>query len=581
MSNDRVETGHISRFWNEDFKSLPFVKQPITEEEILNWQSQGYDHVKSFSGSMYDSRNTMPDWVLNMSRMFGMYNQTYTMYRMTTLEIMPVHSDHFNTYCRLHDTTSEKVQRVILMLEDWKPGHYFELNGIGYVNWKAGDWFKWTGDVPHAASNIGIEPRYTLQITGMPVTSGQMNKLVINNVPDIENNDSHPFITNEVLPKIPNEHVMVFMQNGHISDLDDITHSSASSELLNNNGLHIYLYEPMCSYHKDSTASEYPPYTRHNQNFYSEFKHPISPNELRAEELDSIYQYATRNNLTNVTVHTGDYNVSMWYTHYTDRLTLICDDLFLKTQKKIRNLNETFKNQFNNKFVCLNWRFTNHRQLVSTFLAGETNNLSWYHKTAFENLNKNLFFDLALWEQTHSKHYTKLRSKCDLVNERSPFAVDISSSEAIIVDNPYAVNIWPTANGYSSGETPALRNILGNNLSAVYINSFVDVINETRFAQPTANFSEKVFQAMQYQKPFIVVGPPKTLEYIRSLGFKTFNDYWDESYDDELHHGERLAKIFDVLEKIINTPDSELREMYDNMRTTVKHNLNRYKEFIQ
>jgi hypothetical protein len=581
MSNDRVETGHISRFWNEDFKSLPFVKQPITEEEIRNWQSQGYDHVKSFSGSMYDSRNIMPDWVLNMNQMFGMHSQTYTLYCMTTLEIMPVHADHFNTYCRLHNTTGDKVQRVILMLEDWKPGHYFELDGIGYVNWKAGDWFKWTGDVPHAASNIGTQPRYTLQITGMPVASGQMNKLFINNVPDIENNCSHPFVVNDVLPKIKDEHVMVFMQNGYISDLDDITHSPTSTDLLNNNGLHIYLYEPMCSYHKDSIVNEYAPYTKHNQNFYSEFRHPIYPDELRAEELDSIYQYATRNNLTNVTVHTGDYNVSTWYTHYTDRLTLICDDLFLKTQRKIRNLNETFRNQFNNKFVCLNWRFTNHRQLVSTFLAGETINLSWYHKTAFENLNKNLFFDLSLWEQTHNEHYTKLRSKCQLVNEQSPFVVDISSSEATLVDNPYSVNIWPTANGYSAGETPALRNILGNNLSAVYTNSFVDVINETRFAQPTANFSEKVFQAIQYQKPFIVVGPPKTLEYIRSLGFKTFNDFWDESYDDELHHGERLAKIFDVLEKIINTPTDELHNMYDSMRLTVEYNLTRYKEFIQ
>ena len=169
MNTNRVETGHVSRFWNEDFKSLPFIKQPITEEEILKWQSQGYDHVKSFSGSMYNSKNIMPDWVLNMDQLFGMYKQTYTLYRMDTLEIMPVHSDHFNTYCRLHDTTSEKVQRVILMLEDWKPGHYFELDGIGYVNWKAGDWFKWTGDVPHAASNIGIEPRYTLQVTGMSI----------------------------------------------------------------------------------------------------------------------------------------------------------------------------------------------------------------------------------------------------------------------------------------------------------------------------------------------------------------------------------------------------------------------------
>jgi hypothetical protein len=163
--------------------------------------------------------------------------------------------------------------------------------------------------------------------------------------------------------------------------------------------------------------------------------------------------------------------------------------------------------------------------------------------------------------------------------QNAPFTVDVPAVAPIEIDNPYYVDIWPNTELYKEGETPALRNIMANSLAPAYINSFVDIINETRFAQPSANFSEKVFQAMQYQKPFIVVGPPKTLEYIRSMGFKTFNDFWDESYDDELHHGERLAKIFDLIDQIMNTPLADLRTMYDKMRDTVQHNLARYKEF--
>ena len=571
MINSHTEMGHVSRFWDDDFKSLPFAKQPITDEEITIWHSQGYDHVKSFSGSMYDNRNPMPEWIKSSEELFGMYEQTYTLYRMDTLEIMPTHSDHFNTYCRLHNTTSNKVQRVIMMLEDWKPGHYFELDGVGYVNWKAGDWFKWTGDVPHAASNIGIEPRYTLQVTGKSIIEGQLNKVFYHNVPDLVDNTGAPFIKNNILPKAPEKHVILWMNNGYITDLDSIEHSDAGIEMLNTNGLHIYLYEPLCSYRKDSA---------HNQGFYSEFE-DITPNDLRADELDSIYSYAVKNNLSNITVHTGDYNVSEWYTHYTDRLNLICDDIFLKSQTKIRNLNETFRNQFNEVFVCLNWRFTNHRQLVSTFLAGDPAQLSWYHKADFETLGKNLFFDFSMWENTHTKHYCKIRSNCETVLAKSPFIVDIQSTESVTVNNPYAVNIWPNVPNFEMGETPALRNITADRLSSVYINSFVDVINETRFAQPTANFSEKVFQAIQYQKPFIMVGPPKTLEYIRSLGFKTFNEFWDESYDDELNHGERLAKIFDLLEFLSTMPIEDLRVIYDKMRLTVEHNLKTYKEFIQ
>lgn len=574
--NSRIEKGHVSKFWNDKFKSLPYNRQPITREEISHWRSQGYDYVKSFSGSMYDNRNPMPNWIANLKFLFGMYNQTYTFYKMDTLEIMPTHSDHFNTYCKLNNTTPDNVERVILMLEDWKPGHYFELDGVGYVNWKAGDWFKWRGDVPHAASNIGIEPRYTLQITGTTIMQGQMNKLFHRNVPNTLDNLHNPFVKNVVFGKIHEAHSMVYMNNRYIEELDNIIHDEKAIDVLNKNGLHIYLYEPLCSYHKDAL-----PDNLHNQGFYSEFSHTVRPDELRAEELDSIYQYAVRNNLTNVTVHTGNYNVDVWYTHYTDRLKLICDDLFLKCQKKIENLDETFRNQFNYKFICLNWRFTKHRQLVSTFLAGDKGNLSWYHSADFDSLSSNLRFELGDWEHTHANHYRKLKDNCDIVMKNAPFVVDIPATAPVEIKNPDHFDIWPQTENFKPGETPALRNILANSLSSAYINSFVDIINETRFAEPTANFSEKVFQAIQYKKPFIVVGPPKTLEYIKSLGFKTFNEFWDESYDDEPDHGERLAKIFDLVQAILNSPLEDLRSMYDQMHSTVEHNLAKYKEFVK
>jgi hypothetical protein len=53
-----------------------------------------------------------------------------------------------------------------VLLEDWKPGHYLEVDGVPYVNWKAGQTSEWVYDAPHMAANIGLEDRYTLQITG-------------------------------------------------------------------------------------------------------------------------------------------------------------------------------------------------------------------------------------------------------------------------------------------------------------------------------------------------------------------------------------------------------------------------------
>jgi hypothetical protein len=109
----------------------------------------------------------MPDWVNDVALDLKLSKCGFVIYKMSTLEIMPVHVDHYHTYCKVFDVDRADVVRTIVFLEDWKPGHYSEIDGVGITNWKAGDYIQWQADVPHAAANIGIAPRYTLQITGV------------------------------------------------------------------------------------------------------------------------------------------------------------------------------------------------------------------------------------------------------------------------------------------------------------------------------------------------------------------------------------------------------------------------------
>lgn len=577
MSNERVTRGHLGKTWDDDFKYLSYKKQPITSHEVETWRNMGYDYVKSFTGSMYDNRNPMPLWTKNITDAFGLFNQSYTFYKMSTLEIMPVHSDHFRTYARLNNVDSKDVYRAILMLEDWKPGHYFELDGVGHVNWKAGDWFMWKGDVPHAAANIGVEDRYTLQVTGQSIYVGQLKTLLHINVPNTVGNKeaSHPFFRYNILPHIDdkkNKPVMVYMDNSYITQLNDIEHDSFGQEHLNKNGLSIYLYEPMCSYLEGATI-KYKHGTKHTQGFYSEFSHDVDPQQLRAEELDSILEYVTHNNLTNVTVHTGDYNVEQYYPYYASKMKLVTDDLFLKTQENIEGLIPSPNDNFTKTFLCLNWRYTKHRNLVATYLAKKNADVSWYFKIPFDILCQDLFFNLNEWHITNPNHFRTLKENTDYINLNGPLIVDKPAVESIWINHPHLINPWPNVDEYSPGTTPALYNGIRNSLEEHYKNIFVDVINETRFAQPTANFSEKVFQSMQYMKPFILVGPPKTLEYIKSFGFETFSDFWDESYDDELDHGKRLEKIFTLIDTLDSKNIDELKEMYNEMIPILEHNL--------
>jgi len=61
----------------------------------------------------------------------------------------------------------DEIIRVNIFLEDWKTGHYFELNGNPILKWQAGDAIILDASKPHLSANAGIDPKFTMQITGL------------------------------------------------------------------------------------------------------------------------------------------------------------------------------------------------------------------------------------------------------------------------------------------------------------------------------------------------------------------------------------------------------------------------------
>jgi hypothetical protein len=574
--------GHIGKFWNQDYKNFPYVRQPITDEEVHEWRSKGYDYVKSFTGTMYDNRNPMPEWVNRFNNLFETYkNFTFTFYKMSTLEIMPAHIDYYKTYMRLFDTEYKDVVRILVMLEDWKPGHYLEVDGIGYTNWIAGDYFLWESDVPHMAANIGTEDRYTLQITASKIKSEDVwTKLHWYNIPDLPNKKetNSEFLKHRILPILNYNNqnpLFIYMYNSNIKELDNITHDEETIKYLNDKGIDFYLYEPLSSY-------LYNPYNthqnhKHNMVFYSEFLGTEDSSHLRADELDSIQSYITRNKLTNVNVHTCDYNVEKFYPYYSKEMKLLTNDLFLKSVIPFKVDNPDYSNNFTKKFICLNWRYAYHRHYVAMYLSRLSTHLSWYFRSDFSNIHKNNWTDLILATNKYPNIFKKLLEGLTILNTHSPFNLDLNIKESVNITNdhqsqqlnPNNTTIYEVK---SDGEN--------NSIETFYNDVFCDIVNETRFAQPTANYSEKTYQPMFYKKPFVLVAPPYTLKYLKEQGFKTFSDFWDESYDTIENHEERLFKIFEVIDSIDSKSIEELQEIYIQMIPILEHNYNLVKEKI-
>ena len=86
--------------------------------------------------------------------------------------------------------------------------------------------------------------------------------------------------------------------------------------------------------------------------------------------------------------------------------------------------------------------------------------------------------------------------------------------------------------------------------------------------------TEKIWKAVIMKHVFIVYGNYKTLDCMKQQGFKTFNDIFDESYDQEADHQKRKEKIVDLCFKIKAMDPKTLYQQTQDIR---EHN---YKTFF-
>lgn len=121
------------------------------------------------------------------------------------------------------------------------------------------------------------------------------------------------------------------------------------------------------------------------------------------------------------------------------------------------------------------------------------------------------------------------------------------------------------------------RAILTDSTDYYYANSLFSLVSETNFYNDSRQgggrfLSEKTFKPIAKRHPFIIITVPRTLELIRSIGYKTFHPWINEDYDLELDDDLRLNKILKEVERICHLTDSEVEEFLINVRPIVEHN---------
>ena len=152
---------------NIDFKNVPYEFELFRDTEQLNvWKNAGHNIEntriginQSFDISQLESIKEHFSYLSNIGICFHV---------LTPGNYLPEHRDYYGFYANKYNITDlNQIERSVVFLENHKPGHFLTVENSVYANWSAGDICTWQGTKLHSAINLGIDNRYTLQVTGI------------------------------------------------------------------------------------------------------------------------------------------------------------------------------------------------------------------------------------------------------------------------------------------------------------------------------------------------------------------------------------------------------------------------------
>ena len=377
--------------------------------------------------------------------------------------------------------------------------------------------------------------------------------------------------------------------DGYFTNLDNIIYETPVRDYLNKVGLHIYFWELPVLSTNNAEFDQWPLILKNNESIeelFLKYKNTIFGFESTSENLsnltcldfNSITRFVRNNNLTNVTVCTGNYQNHKYFSKKYPDLQFKVRDLYTasvfcpSTQTQLKsytynpNLTPPTAETIEYKFWSGNRRYSPQRHVVAAYLVYRSSLISFdYYNIHFiqeynkipenlkfwNNINNKLWFDLNNWKTKYTSIYNNLNQGLDYIDSVKFLEIDITTN----IKNYEPDDIWKV-------DLPL----------EYYQSCFCAIVTETEFAQPCGHYAEKTLNAIKCFRPFVLVAPPRTLEYLKLCGVKTFDQWWDESYDQEENHELRLIKILELIDYIDSIPLDELREIYTEMLPILEHN---------
>lgn len=279
------------------------------------------------------------------------------------------------------------------------------------------------------------------------------------------------------------------------------------------------------------------------------------PDNVRAHELDSVESYIVKHNLKNCKVYLPDRFAADYFKQVYNLDFEWYDPYFHAEAYKLNILGRFIPHSFYQKKITKKlwlgtWRYDPVRHYIIADLVSKNchlqNNFSWFYQIKPDEIEQ------VMWCKVDNNTKTNLVN----LNNATPMNIDTKVEQAV-----HYTNFYPPVQ--QTNKDPA----------ASYQESFCILVVETRVVQPWVNLSEKILHAIKNRKPFLLYAAPHSIATLHDLGFKTFDQWWDESYDNIVDTQSRIQRINQIADYINKLDIKNLQTIYKEMKPILMHNI--------
>jgi hypothetical protein len=183
----------------------------------------------------------------------------------------------------------------------------------------------------------------------------------------------------------------------------------------------------------------------------------------------------------------------------------------------------------------------------------------WWRATVMTHLHRSGILDQSIWSYGMTSIDDRPEDNPIEIDSFNQLRADI---EKFIANAPYTCDML-TTNEHNDHHL---------HIAEHYTDSYCNIVLETHFDADGSGgtfLTEKTFKPIKHGQPFVIVGPPGSLKQLRDMGYCTFDQAIDNSYDLITNSTDRWRSILNTIQKL---QQQDLSKWFESCRAEIEHN---------